>query len=48
MQRDAAAVSVVRSGRKVDSFADRQQLAQGAPLMRKTLCAKRSLAFLAG
>ena len=37
MQRDATAVSVVRSGRRVDSFAERQQLVEGAPLMRNPL-----------
>jgi hypothetical protein len=34
MQRDATAVSIVRGGRRVDSFTERQQLAGGAPLMR--------------
>ena len=37
MQRDAAAVSIVRGERRVGSFAKRQQLAEGAPLMRKPL-----------
>ncbi len=40
MQRDATAVSIVRSGRKVGSFAERQQLAEGAPLMRKPFCGR--------
>lgn len=34
MQRDATAVSIVRDRRKVGNFAERQQLAEGAPLMR--------------
>ena len=35
MQRDATAVSIVRGGREAGNFAERQQLAEGAPLMRK-------------
>lgn len=31
---DATAVSIFPCGRKVGSFAERQQLAEGAPLMR--------------
>ena len=38
--RDATVVSVVRSGRKVSSFAECQQLAEGAPLMRMPFCGK--------
>ena len=37
MQRDAAAVSTVRGRRRFGSFADHQQLAEEAPLMRKPL-----------
>lgn len=35
--RDATAVSIVRGGRRVGSFAESQQLAEGAPLMRMPL-----------
>ncbi len=38
MQRDATAVSVVRDGRRVGSFGGRQQLVEGAPLMRMPFC----------
>ena len=41
MQRDATAVSIVRSGRRVSSFAECQQLAGGAPLMRMPLGGRR-------
>ena len=37
MQRDAIGVSIVRSGRKTGSFAECQQLIEGAPLMRMPL-----------
>jgi len=42
MQRNAKAVSVVRIGCRIRSFAERQQLAEGAPLMRMPLCAVSS------
>ncbi len=35
---DAAVVSIVRGGRRVGSFAESQQLAEGAPLMRMPFC----------
>jgi hypothetical protein len=38
MQRDAAAVSIVRGGRSVSSFAERQQLAEGAPVSGMPFC----------
>ncbi len=38
MQRNAAAVSTVRSGRKLSGFAERRQLAEGGLLMRVPLC----------
>ncbi len=34
MQRDATAVSIVRGRCEVGSFVNRQQLAEGAPLIR--------------
>jgi len=34
MQRDAAVISTVGGGCRVDSFAECQQPAEGAPLMR--------------
>ena len=36
---DATAVSIIRDGRRLGGFAERQQLAEGAPLMRMPLCA---------
>ncbi len=42
MQRDAAGVPIARGGRRVGTFAERQQLAEGAPLMRKPLRSRRS------
>ena len=37
---DATGVSIVRSGRRSGSFGERQQLAEGAPLMRMPLAAR--------
>ncbi len=37
MQREAVAVSIARAGGKVNSFAERQQLAERAPLISKSL-----------
>ncbi len=39
--KDATALSRARGGRKADSFAERQQPAEGAPLMRKSLAGCR-------
>jgi hypothetical protein len=41
MQRDAIDVSIVRGGRKAASFAESQQLASRAPLMRMPFCGRR-------
>jgi len=45
---DAAVVSAVRSGGDSTAFVGHSGVAGAAPLMAKPLCAKRSLAFLAG
>lgn len=42
MQRDAEAVSIVHSGRRVGNFAERQQLTEGAPLMHMPICGRRA------
>ncbi len=46
--RDATAVSTGRSERRFCNFAGCQQLVEGAPVSGMPLCAKRSLALLAG
>ena len=40
--RNATAVSIVRGGRRAGTFAECQQLAEGAPLLRKPLSTRGS------
>ncbi len=41
MQRAAGAVSGVRGRRRVGIFADRQEMAEWAPLIRRPICGQR-------